>query len=234
MKLNRILRSLRPAGAPRRRGSALIVVILVVLVLTVVGLGIAHFTSTEDRMSGNTKMSRVGFYAAEAGLRDAEAAVTSYVQLNLGIATPLLAVPTGDEARPWPLGNVYTPPGGGHTAYLLKLPNRNFRNVVINQDLGDPATKAMYTVFIRNNSEDTLDTATNKGGPNNDTDKKVNLVVIGQMVLVDGSNAPILRDGVPTVGISKILEEQLLTIPEGSATATQKGANVGGTSSGAK
>ena len=69
--------------------------ILVVLVLTVVGLGIAYFTSTEDRMSGNTKMSRIGFYAAEAGLRDAEAAVTSYAQLNLGNATPLLALPHG-------------------------------------------------------------------------------------------------------------------------------------------
>ena len=206
----------------RERGSALITVILVALVLTVMGLGLAYFASTEDRISGNTKMSRVGFYAAEAGLRDAEAAVTTYAQANAGTAAGLLAAPTDPN-------DVYTPPGGGRPAYILRLPNRNFRNVVIAQNLGDASTRAMYSVFIRNNLEDTV------GGNNADSDRRVNLVVVGQMVLVGGTGSPILdASGIPTVGISKILEEQLQTNPEGSAAATQKGANVGGTSSGAK
>jgi hypothetical protein len=206
----------------RERGSALIAVVLVALVLTVVGLGIAFFASTEDQTSGNTKMSRVGFYAAEAGLREAEVAVTAFAQENSGNASALLALPTDPD-------DVYTPPGGGRPAYLLRLPNRNFRNVVLAQGLGDASTRAMYSVFVRNNAEDTT------GGNNSDSDRRVNLVVVGQMVQVDGSGNPVLDgNGNPTIGITKILEEQLQTNAEGSAAATQKGSNVGGTSSGAK
>ena len=206
----------------RSRGSALITVILVVLVLTVVGLGVAFFTSTEDKISGNTKMSRIGFYAAEAGLRDGEVAVTRFAQANAGNATSLLAAPA-DPA------DVYNPPGGGRPAYILRLPGRNFRNVVIDTNLGDATQKAMYSVFIRNNLEDTV------GGNNGDGDRRVNIVVVGQMVLVDGSNNPILdAAGNPTTGITKVIEEQIETNPEGTSAATQKGANVGGTSAGAK
>lgn len=222
MRPNGFQRPGTPAGGSGRRGSALITVLLVVLVLTVVGIGVAFFASTEDRISGNTKMSRIGFYAAEAGLRDAEAAVTTFSSANAGNASALLVAPTDPD-------DVYVPPGGGRPAYILKLPNRNFRNVVIATDLGDARTRAMYSVFIRNNAEDTT------GGNNSDTDRRVNLVVVGQMVLVDASGNPILdANGVPTTGITKILEEQLQTDPEGTSAATQKGANVGGTSAGAK
>ena len=87
----------------------------------------------------------------------------------------------------------------------------------------------MYSVFIRNNTEDTT------GGNNNDSDRRVNLVVVGQMVVVDGNGDPVLDgNGNPTIGITKILEEQIQTNAEGSAAATQKGSNVGGTSAGAK
>lgn len=203
-----------------RRGSALITVLIVVLVLTVVGIGIAFFTSTEDKISGNAKMSRVGFYAAEAGLRDAESAVTAYAAANAGLVTPLLAA-AGPE-------DIYQPPGGGYRAFLLKLAGRDFRNVVLQQPLGDAAQRGMYTVFIRNNQEDT-------GGEAVDTDRRVNVVVVGQMVLVDNAGNPIVDgNGRPTIGITKIIEEQIETSPEGSAAATQKGANAGGTSSGAK
>ncbi len=237
-------RPLLPARAARsraRRGSALITVLLVALVLTVVGLGIAYFATTEDKISGNTEMARVGFYAAEAGLRDAEARVSNFAQLKNSDATELIDLVDSSGAsidtRPWPEGDVYTPPGGGRPAYLLELSGTKFRNIVIPQDLGNPSTRAMYSIFVRNNEEDETITGgvVTAGGNNQDTDKKVNIVVVGQMVLVDpNTKAPILRDGVPTIGITKVLEEQLYTEVEGSATATQKGTNVGGTSSGAK
>ena len=55
------------------------------------------------------------------------------------------------------------------------------------------------------------------------------------MVLVDASGNPVLdANGIPTIGITKVLEEQIETNPEGSAAATQKGANTGGTSAGAR
>jgi hypothetical protein len=203
------------------RGSALVAVLLVVLVLTIVGIGVAFYTSTEDRTAGNADLARVGFYAAEAGLREAESAIATYAAANAGIVTPLLAVPADPK-------DVYRPPGSGNAAYLLRLAARTYRNVVLGPQVGLGATRPMYSVFVRNNPEDT-------GGPNTDTDRRVNVVVVGQAVLVDGAGAPVLDgSGNPTMGITKVLEEQIETNPEGSAAATQKGTNVGGTSSGAK
>ncbi len=210
----------RTARPDSRRGSALITVLIVVLVLTVVAIGIAFFTSTEDRISGNARMSRVGFYAAEAGLRQAEALVTNFTAALGGSASSLLAGTGAD---------VYSPPGGGRPAYLLKLNSVSYRNVVVDQKLGDDAMRPMYSLFIRNNQED-------PGGDNADTDGRVNIIAVGQMVLVDPStNTPVVdKNGNPTIGITKILEEQIDTNPEGSSAATQKGANTGGTSAGAK
>ncbi|MCL4807513.1 MAG: hypothetical protein KJ062_06920 [Thermoanaerobaculia bacterium] len=208
-----------PPGARRRRGSALITVLLVVLALTVIGIGVAFFTSTEDRISGNARMSRVGFYAAEAGLRQAESLVTNFTTTLGGNASSLLS---GTGA------NIYAPPGGGRPAYLLTIAGVSYRNVVLAQPLGDDRSRAMYSLFIRNNEEDS-------GGDNLDSDGRVNIIAVGQMVLVDASGNPVLDgDGNPTVGITKVLEEQIDSSPEGSAAATQKGANTGGTSAGAK
>src|SRR5712671_986427 len=93
----------------RRRGSALMLSILVVLVLTVIGIGIAYFTQVEDKISGNNRLAMSGFYAAESGLRAGEALISNALTdasnpqtfnslLNTG-ATPTLS-----------------PPGGGYTA----------------------------------------------------------------------------------------------------------------------
>ena len=212
------LRPRRLAPGSPRRGSALIIVVLVVLVLTVVGLGIAFFASTEDRTSGNVRMSRVGFYAAEAGLRQAEALVTNFATTGGDVSTLLSG--SGSD--------IYNPPGGGRPAFLLKFGSTSYRNVVLTQNLGDPSTRAMYSLFIRNNQDDL------RGTDNVDNDRKINIIAVGQMVLVDGSGDVIVDGaGNPTIGITKVLEEQIETNPEGSAAATQKGANTGGTSSGA-
>lgn len=218
MSKTNTLRRRRLAPRSQRRGSALIIVVLVVLVLTVVGLGIAFFASTEDRTSGNVRMSRVGFYAAEAGLRQAEVLVTNYATTGGDVST-LLSGSASDT---------YSPPGGGRPAYLLKISGTPYRRIVLEQNLGDPSTRAMYSLFIRNNQDDFL------GTDNVDGDRKINIIAVGQMVLVDGAGKLIVDGaGNPTIGITKILEEQIETNPEGSAAATQKGANTGGTSSGA-
>ena len=119
------------------RGSALITVIVVVLILTVVGLGVAFFSSTEDRISGNAKLSRAGFYAAEAGLRQAEALVTNFTTTLSNSPTVLLSG-TGSD--------LYSPPGGGRTAYLLKIGGVTYRNVVLAQTLGDDRTRDRKSV----------------------------------------------------------------------------------------
>ena len=83
-----------PNETPRTgtRGSALVSVILVLLVLTIVGVGIAYFTSMEDRLSGNTRIAKAGFYAADAGLRRGEALLNEVINLDpaaCGAQTPL-------------------------------------------------------------------------------------------------------------------------------------------------
>ena len=60
----------------KEKGSALIIVILVVLVLTIVGLAAALYMTMEDRMSQNDKLSQSAFHAAEAGLREGEQIIT--------------------------------------------------------------------------------------------------------------------------------------------------------------
>ena len=100
----------------KARGSALVSVILVLLVLTIVGVGIAYFTSMEDRLSGNTRIAKAGFYAADAGLRRGEALLSEFVNLN----------PTTCALQPSPLSQllaanppVFNVPGGGYGAGVL-------------------------------------------------------------------------------------------------------------------
>src|SRR5450756_2895614 len=69
-------------GMMKERGSALVSVILVLLLLTIVGVGTAYFTSMEDRLSGNTRIAKAGFYAADAGLRRGEALLNEVINLE--------------------------------------------------------------------------------------------------------------------------------------------------------
>ena len=101
----------------KTRGSALVSVILVLLVLTIVGVGIAYFTSMEDRLSGNTRITKAGFYAADAGLRRGEALLGEVINLDPVIcgAQSLSQLLT---ARSAPVLKV---PGGGYDAQVFDL-----------------------------------------------------------------------------------------------------------------
>ena len=101
----------------RARGSALVSVILVLLVLTIVGVGIAYFTSMEDRLSGNTRITKAGFYAADAGLRRGEVLLNEVINLDptaCGAQNLSLVL----AARTAPILKV---PGGGYDAQVLDL-----------------------------------------------------------------------------------------------------------------
>ena len=60
-----------------RRGSALMMTVLVVLILTIIGIGVAYLTQVEDKFSGNDRTAHSGFYAAEAGLRVGEKLISA-------------------------------------------------------------------------------------------------------------------------------------------------------------
>jgi len=63
------------ATAARQRGSALIVSLLILVVLTLIGVTAVSTSGLEERMAGNNRDRQVAFQAAEVGLRAGEAFV---------------------------------------------------------------------------------------------------------------------------------------------------------------
>lgn len=203
----------------RERGSALVSVILVLLVLTIVGVGIAYFTSMEDRLSGNTRIAKAAFYAADAGLRRAELALSNTTGLT-NTCTPItltLILSTGST----PTLNV---PGGGNVAIPLDLTTFNevgclavadqikYLDIPVPVIAGTPVVDvARYSLYVRNNLDDTA------GSPTTDADSIINIVSVGTVQLVAGNF------------VTRILEEQVILSVGGSFGSSQKNLNAGGT-----
>jgi hypothetical protein len=195
------------------RGSALITVVLVVLILTIIGIGIAYFTSVEDRMSGNTRIQKAAFYAADSGLRKGEALISGVVGNNISMGALL----TYDGSVP-----ALKVPGGGYDAVILRCADvtgaktvQDFNDIAISL-AGSVVDKAFYSLYIRNNVEDIAGSATVDG------DSVINLVSVGKIRFSNGNE------------MTQILEEQLVVSSTGTDTGSQKGANSGGTGSGSK
>jgi Tfp pilus assembly protein PilX len=123
------------------RGSALVSVLLVVLILTVVGLGVAYFMQVEDKLSGNDKQMKSGFYAAESGLKAGEH------WINLGFAQAGNYLYLGQLVNE--ANTKLTPPGGGSDAFLLRITNvsaPSFQDLsVVNGD----STQGTFTLYVR-------------------------------------------------------------------------------------
>lgn len=197
----------------KRRGSALILAILVVLVLTVVGVGVAYLTQVEDQTSGNVRLSKAAFYGAETGLRTGEqvlngavaAAILSSSLLQYSGSTPALTLPGGGSAVP------------------LALSGTEWQKVLVrgSGSTAGRADVAAYSLYIRNNLEDS-------GGLTTDTDNLVNLISVGFSVTEDSSGA------IDQVLVTKILEEQINLSTSATEAGAQKGTNTGGTGAGTK
>ena len=202
------------------RGSALVSVILVLLVLTIVGVGIAYFTSMEDRLSGNTRISKAGFYAADAGLRRGESLLDKVVKMPTACGSPTLSQILANRS-----GTPLKVPGGGYDALVLDLsssPPFDNSAACLNGDgkaygsvvIPAPASvvdRVTYSLYLRNNVDDAEGTAVV------DKDNIVNLVSVGTVQLAAG------------VIVTKIVEEQLLLSTGGPSTGAQKDVNAGGT-----
>jgi PilX N-terminal len=198
-------------------------VILVLLVLTIVGVGIAYFTSMEDRLSGNTRITKAGFYAADAGLRRGEALLSEVIDLNKKQATCGVQTLSIILAARNSLGHpVLKVPGGGYDALVfdlttisnvgcLGLDRRDYFNVPIPPVSVSVVDQVSYSLYLRNNVDDAQGTDTL------DTDNIVNLVSVGTVQLAAG------------VVVTKIVEEQLIISTGGGSTGAQKDVNAGGT-----
>ena len=71
-------------GRSPRRGAALLIAILVLLVMTIAGVALMFNTSTENALAGNeTRMSKA-FYSADSGIQYAAAKVATDVNFLAG------------------------------------------------------------------------------------------------------------------------------------------------------
>lgn len=179
-------------GRGGSRGSALVTVILVILILTVVGLGVAYFAQMEEGLSGNARLMRSAFYMAEVGLRKGESVISISI---VGPSTSLTSILTcGGCSDPL---NV---PGGGWQGIILKATDPEVGGLPVeflNIPVPVPASvgvfdRGTYSLYVRNNPED-------PGGATIDSDKIVVLISVGQ---VRGAGGRLF---------TKMVEEELLT-----------------------
>lgn len=196
----------------REKGSALITVILVVLVLTMVGLAALYYMTIEDTISGNDRYQKEALYLAEVGLRAGEArmagigvaqinSLLTYVNANNspppGSPIPLLTQATGYQY----LGAVLTDAG-----------NQPLYNISITYTTeGGPRT-GHYSVYVRNNPNDTA------GSWTDDRDGRVDVIASGVVTSPSGA-----------IVAQKVLSEEFFL---GSAQGSTLGPQKGGYSSG--
>ncbi len=190
------------------RGSALITVILVVLVLTMVGIASLFFMTTEDRISGVDRNEKSALYGAESGMRQAEkVAMQDFSLYGTATAGTLLAKGGATVALPgggYPaIPLVYDPPAVASPGYPVAT--MTFLNQPVQ---GFPGLT--YSLYIRNNSDDPSHSAVV------DQDMLVNLVAIAR--LQAGANT-----------MQKIVEEQYMLGSPASGESLQKQLNFGGT-----
>ena len=203
----------------RARGSALVSVILVILILTIVGVGIAYFSQVEDRLSSNTRLTRMALYAADAGLRKGEMVIGGLNAGSISLGTVL------NYTGATPALNV---PGGGPSAVVMyakdpeDLLDKEFLNVVVPSP--DPTVdpyRTRFSLYVRNNPEDVLGSATV------DADSIINLISVGMVVAapdVPPTDATYETKLASTPAIlTKIVEEQLVIGQAGHGLLTQKG-----------
>jgi type IV pilus assembly protein PilX len=85
-----------PVLVQPQRGSALIVSLIFLVILTLLGITAASVTSQEERMAGNTRDRDLAFEAAEAAMRDAELRLPNAT--FRGLATTLNVTDANDAA----------------------------------------------------------------------------------------------------------------------------------------
>lgn len=167
------------------RGSALITVILVVLVLTLVGLAALVYMGMEDRISANDRLSKEALYAAEVGLRQGERALATQLTGGNSI-TMLLSRPNDSVATPAVTPAVPQVPAAQTMAaydlahlgtYLYDASGTApLANQAISYDTPSGTTvdnRAYYSLYLRNNPDDYT------GTPTQDQDAKVVLISVG-------------------------------------------------------
>ena len=236
-------------SAHDQRGIALITVILLLLVLTALGMAASVLMTQEDRTSSRQEMQRAALYTAEAGLRRGE----MYLGLiNTGLLTQLLShtavaiqtwtgdptsgsnlpsQPTLGDPTTWTIAHLGT--------YMValdpttSLPIDDGTGELVNQQVaytgasgaGGMATKAFYTLYVRNNPEDLAAAVTD------DTDLRLRLISVGFITSAGATPSGDTLTGSYQVLAVKVLEEEYNWSGVTQSPSVQKQVNAGGTGS---
>ncbi len=194
-----------------QRGSALITVILVVLVLTMVGLSIRLFMGIEDTISGNDRYQKEATYLAEVALREGEAKMAT-----VGVAqiTPLLQYSNANNQVPPTLAQCQG------TQYLGTVLTDSSNSALYNKTIAYNVTSSnsggdrvgYYSVYVRNNKQDYA------GSPTIDQDGYIDILGVGTV-----------KDTSGRIAYQKILCEEFFL---GSANSGTLGPQIGGSSAG--
>lgn len=218
----------------KEKGSALITVILVVLVLTMVGVASLFFMSTEERTANISRLEKAAFYAAEVGLRRAESSIQTQYDANpYSFLTSALSYNPAPQTE-W---NVLQVPNGG-TVHPTAVVLTDTLDATLSQPRVDPAVSIIdpanatiapfelrgivvddqssyittYNIYIRNDDDDLSNTV--------DSNDKVSIVSVGLLVTPSGQV------------IRKVIEEGVAPLGAGTAGwSVQIGVNTGGTGS---
>ena len=175
------------------KGSALIMVILVVLVLTMIGLAASLYMTMEDRVSENDKLSQAAFHAAQAGLKAGEQVFNSVTQSQLN---QILSMSNPDNQEPTSLADLTTATHLGTVLYSSGAVAGGIP--LLNQPVGGGTlvgNQEQYSLFVRNDPNDWLT------GENFYTDNNGAIVLVSRGVVLNA------RNGVAAV---KILAEKIV------------------------
>ncbi len=114
------------AGADGERGVAVVAALVVTSALAAIGLGLAVVGSTETELGGHFRSSRETFYAADAALAEAIAALGTAVDWNpfLSGAAPPVAWDDGSPAVPTDVAAMTTGVQATSDATLPAVPDR--------------------------------------------------------------------------------------------------------------
>lgn len=88
-------------GSQGQRGAVLVISLIMLLVVTLIGVGSIRDTVLEERMAGNTRDRNVAFQSAESGVREAEILIEQITSLGNFAATAGLYGRTVEEPPFW-------------------------------------------------------------------------------------------------------------------------------------
>jgi hypothetical protein len=143
--------------AGKQKGSALIIVILVVLVLTMIGLAASLYMTMEDRLSQNDKLSQAAFHAAQAGLKAGERVFNSVTQSQLNQLLDPATFGNANNDEPTSLADLTTAAHLGTVLYSSGVVTGGVP--LLNQPVGGSTlvnTHEQYSLFVRNDPNDWL------------------------------------------------------------------------------